>query len=280
VRDSQSDLGNSTTALYKLKSRKTSDLPEPSALGRYNFSTHSVLFGLPTVFQTKKKPPSYLTMSSPEGDSAMPKVQETPSDTRSGAPVSYSFVNSDDKSRIRSHAMRASWRNRAASVPRRHRAREIAADESSSSRMEANPSRHGSRASSTEGPNAETADEEESEVFPRDGIYIDMRNTLTSPARRGLRGKKWRVSTRTYPHSRKQNPYRSIGEAEIDSFNSTQLSLEDQTLLHHCKSAFHSTAHILTTTRGEYLRTPGLRPTNRSYVWSAARSVYPGQSSA
>lgn len=182
-------------------------------------------------------------LNSPIQDSeftALVSSAATASGTQVLTPTNFEFVNSNDKSTIRSHAMRASWRQRAIGSSSRARSRAIAA------RSQAQSPKSIDVAQNAQDPDDGSPEEVDVEVendeettetssFPEDTIYLDHRHTLLRPARTSSARRKWKLSTRRGSRGQKPTLYKSIGDAEIDPFNTIRLSHEDQTLLHHCK---------------------------------------------
>lgn len=183
---------------------------------------------------------------SPDPEAGLPKkkldLQRSGSSsapqTRSGTPISFEFVNNSDKSTIRSHAMRASWRQRAMASSSRGRVRDSAArDQTQRRALLSTDHVQESGSSSPEEVDIEVEDEQVSEKPPflKDTVYLDHRHTLMKPARMSTTRRKWKLSTLPQHRGQRSTPYQSIGDAEINSFNTIRLSHEDQVLLHHCK---------------------------------------------
>jgi hypothetical protein len=166
----------------------------------------------------------------PEGHPESSPARRLPNRTRSqqeqvNPPTSFAFVTSNDRSQIRSHAMRESWRQRnqrngllaggQPTLPQRS--------------FQVRTDNHESPVSSPE----ETSDDDR--LLPRDPIFVDLRHTVKPP--RGMNSvPKWRVSSLPGSLTQFHAPYQEIrGNNAIDPFNCLHLDLEDQHLLYHCK---------------------------------------------
>jgi hypothetical protein len=76
---------------------------------------------------------------------------------------------------------------------------------------------------------------EDKASLTRDGVFIDLRNTMVSTSEPGGRPTKWSLSGVPTSSDQRPSPYQSLGAADIDPFNNIRLSREDKELLHHCK---------------------------------------------
>jgi hypothetical protein len=143
---------------------------------------------------------------------------------QSSQPTSFEFVENGDKSQIRSHAMRESWKKRG----RR--------SGSHNPRDQAVPLRLARISSEFNGPSSED-DPHDNRLLPRDHIFIDLRHTLGIP--KGSHApQKWKASN--IPNSRNNHfrLYRTPSNGnELDPFNLLNLSQDDQALLFHCRSS-------------------------------------------
>lgn len=139
-----------------------------------------------------------------------------------GTSMSFEFVNSNDKRQIRSHAMRESWRQRSISSSKKPKTRNIAPRRNTPS-----PSNE---------LELEVNDNEDATstlLYPPDAIYVDLRHHITRNNLASNRPPKWSISPASTSLS---GLYHSLGQAELDPFNSIQLSPDDQELLYHCKN--------------------------------------------
>jgi len=167
------------------------------------------------------------------------KETEEHAKSQPSTPLTFEFVNKDDKSQIRSHAMRESWRQRGRAGIHRPRGRELKLKGNSQHQKNSadtgysqEPENLSDEASTVMKEIDENAD---NHVFRRKGIHLDMRHTLATPATTPSRNVKWITSQIHTPDAEEPSPYHSIGDSELDPFINVRLSLEDQELLHHCK---------------------------------------------
>lgn len=109
-------------------------------------------------------------------------------------------------------------------VPRERNPRQTAPESGESSARESDVEMEGNEEEGT------------TSVYATDAVYIDLRHTLIKPGGLSNNGRpKWKLSTAPRSNGQYPSPYRSLGHAELDPFNSTKLSRDDQALLHHCK---------------------------------------------
>lgn len=177
--------------------------------------------------------------------------------TRVDTPMLFEFVTNDGNNRslIRRHAMRESWRQR-------NRGRSNSPITRTPPRQRellprnTHPRRTGSNSNpeSTEVSDVEMVDDarrsyssepdemgftQRQEEFDdgaltSDGIYLDLRHTITPTSER--RSTEWSLSTVPSCYGHRPTPYQSVGDADIDPFDTIRLSREDKKLLYHCKS--------------------------------------------
>lgn len=141
-------------------------------------------------------------------------------------PTSYEFVSSDDRSQIRSHAMRESWRQR----------NQRAGKQPSRATPPKRPFPEVPAVDIGESPaSAPGTPSEDDRLPPRETIFVDFRHTL-SPPRRTNSAAKWKVSSLPGPLSSLSIPSQSLlGNDALDSFSCLQLDTNDQKLLFHCE---------------------------------------------
>lgn len=181
------------------------------------------------------------------------------------APMSFEFVTNDGNnlSQIRRHAMRESWRQRHCGrsnspVTRTPpRAREILPRATQTRQSSSSTGREAEAAESSDEMEEDhrggsdhlysTGDDElvsspmdfkaakEEPIFTTDGIFLDLRHTMAPTSGPSNLSTAWSLSNIPSCLGQRPNPYQSIGDAEIDPFNSIRLSREDKELLHHCK---------------------------------------------
>jgi len=172
-----------------------------------------------------------MSADDPESSPGRRLPNRTPSQQEQlNPPTSFEFVNSNDRSQIRSHAMRESWRQR------NQRSGTLVARQPTLPRR---PFR--AQIESYESPVSSPEDvSNDDRLLPRDTIFVDLRHTVKPP-----RGKnsvpKWKVSTLPGSLTHFISPYQEIsGNDAIDPFNCLRLDLEDQHLLYHCRLTFQN----------------------------------------
>jgi hypothetical protein len=179
---------------------------------------------------------------------------------RGDSPMLFEFVTNsgDSKSQIRRHAMRESWRQRnrgRSNSPATHKARPRAREllpraahtrQSSSStgkeaaiisdlEMDEDAGRGSESLSSSEDESLDSEIVKRERLLTPDGVFLDLRHTVVSVLGPEHSTTSWSLSTITTDSGQRPSPYQSIGDAEIDPFNSIKLSREDKKLLRHCK---------------------------------------------
>jgi hypothetical protein len=192
--------------------------------------------------------------SNPPSERDATRSQDAGADT----PMLFEFVTNDgnNRSQIRRHAMRESWRqrNRGQSnspitrTPPRQREllpRDTHSRENSSSAGQGaeftdvsdiemgEDARRSDRSSEDDMRFARQIEKRDDGLLTRDGIYLDLRCTIAPKSESS--SAEWSLSTVPSCSGQRPSPYQSIGGAETDPFDTVRLSQEDKKLLHHCK---------------------------------------------
>jgi hypothetical protein len=156
----------------------------------------------------------------------MVQDQNTPADM----PITFAFVIDNDKSQIRSHAMKESWRQRGRVNSR-----------GAVSKGNQGASGHGKMSQSSrqtrlfdEPSGSDSENSSDALIFPSDGVFLNLKHTLDLPDCGSSSGN-WKVSAIT---SQEPQIYQLVGKYQLDPFNTIMLSREDQALLHHCEPVF------------------------------------------
>ena len=178
---------------------------------------------------------------------------------RVDTPMLFEFVTNDgnNRSQIRRHAMRESWRQRnrgRSNSPTTHtppRQRELllrgthGRGRGSNAKQDAQLTEVSDVEMGEDARRSDFLSEGEERGVPgqheeldgglltQDGIYLDLRHTIAPTS--GPNSAEWSVSTIPSCSGQRPSTYRSIGEAEFDPFDTMRLSREDKKLLYHCK---------------------------------------------
>lgn len=137
-------------------------------------------------------------------------------------PASFQFVSNNDRSQIRSHAMRESWRKRS-----QHPGIRSAANR--------NLARGQIQTLDVRQDNIDPSSPEDSSgdyLSPREQIFIDLRHAIKINPTSNVVTPRWKIK-----FSKSEfHPYQRIsGNNRIDPFDCLRLDKEDQKLLHHCR---------------------------------------------
>ena len=73
-------------------------------------------------------------------------------------------------------------------------------------------------------------------LFTSDGIYLDLRHTMAPTSVN--RSTEWSLTTVPSCDDHRPTPYQSMGDADMDPFDTIRLSREDKKLLYHCKPQY------------------------------------------